>query len=80
MRRILVLVLACSGTFAQTAAAPEPRQEGQNLTDYSIHIDVNLVQIDAVVTDFKGQSVTDLKSSDFEVLQDGKPQSITNFS
>ena len=45
-----------------------------------IRINVNLVQVDAVVTDSKGKVVTDLKAEDFEVLQDGKPQAITNFS
>src|SRR4029434_8849404 len=45
-----------------------------------IRINVNLVQVDAVVTDNKGQAVTDLKAEDFEVLQDGKAQAITNFT
>src|SRR5262249_61648470 len=45
-----------------------------------IRINVNLVQVDAVVMDSKGKAVTDLKAEDFEVLQDGKPQAITNFS
>jgi VWFA-related protein len=45
-----------------------------------IRINVNLVQVDAVVTDDKGKAVTDLKAEDFEVLQDGKPQAITNFA
>jgi len=45
-----------------------------------IRINVNLVQVDAVVTDNKGKAVTDLKAEDFEVLQDGKLQAITNFS
>jgi len=40
---------------------------------------VNLVQVDAVVTDSKGKPVTDLKREDFELLQDGKPQTITAF-
>src|SRR6187200_1456062 len=44
-----------------------------------IRINVNLVQVDAVVTDSKGNAVTNLKAEDFEVLQDGKPQVITNF-
>jgi VWFA-related protein len=45
-----------------------------------IRIDVNLVQVDAVVTDSHGKRVSDLKAADFIVLQDGKPQEITNFS
>jgi VWFA-related protein len=43
-------------------------------------VDVNLVQVDAVVTDKEGRPVTDLTAEDFIILQDGKPQEITNFS
>jgi VWFA-related protein len=45
-----------------------------------IRIDVNLVQVDAVVTDSRGRRVTNLPATAFEILQDGKPQSITNFA
>jgi VWFA-related protein len=45
-----------------------------------IRITVNLVQVDAVVTDSKGHQVTNLKREDFEILEDGRPQDITNFS
>ena len=45
-----------------------------------IRITVNLVQIDAVVTDSKGRHITDLKAEDFEILQDGKPQKIAGFN
>jgi VWFA-related protein len=44
-----------------------------------VKINTNLVQIDAVVTR-NGKHVTDLNAEDFVVLQDGKPQTITNFS
>src|SRR5580692_11828106 len=49
-------------------------------SDAVIRINVNLVQIDAVVTDKHGKPVTDLQASEFEVLQDGRTQAITNFS
>ena len=48
--------------------------------DPVIRIDVNLVQVDAVVTDSANKHVPYLKAADFEILQDGKPQAITNFS
>jgi VWFA-related protein len=43
-------------------------------------VSVNLVQIDAVVTDSKGRHVSGLRREDFEVFEDGKPQKISNFS
>jgi VWFA-related protein len=48
--------------------------------DTVIRINVNLVQVDAIVTDSHDRPVTDLKKEDFVILQDGKPQNITNFS
>jgi hypothetical protein len=45
-----------------------------------VRITANLVQIDAVVTDKKGTQITDLTDQDFEVLEDGRPQKISNLS
>jgi VWFA-related protein len=45
-----------------------------------VKITTKLVQFDAVVTDKSGNQVRDLNIADFEILQDGKPQKITNFS
>ena len=40
---------------------------------------INFVRVDVIVTDKKGQPVTDLKQTDFEVLEDKKPQSVEQF-
>jgi len=60
-------LLAC---VALLASAQEP----------VIRVSVDLVQIDAGVTDSQGHHVADLKPEDFQVLEDGKPQKITHFS
>lgn len=39
----------------------------------------HLVAVDVVATNSKGDPVTGLKQEDFEVLEDGKPQSIASF-
>lgn len=44
-----------------------------------VRITTNLVQMDVVVSK-DGKQVTDLKPEDFEILEDGRPQTITNFS
>jgi VWFA-related protein len=44
-----------------------------------VRITTNLVQVDAVVTK-DGKQVTDLRPEDFELSEDGRPQTITNFS
>ncbi len=82
MTRFLAFLAACTTTLGQPsfsqsqAAQPIRSQAPENV----IHVNVNLVQMDAVVTDSHGNPVENLKPEDFEVLQDGKPQKITNFS
>ena len=67
--RTAVLTSAASLLMAQNTA-PDP----------IIKVSVDLVQIDAVVTDSQGRHVADLKPEDFQVFEDGKPQAITHFS
>lgn len=45
-----------------------------------VRITVKLVQVDAVVTDSKGNVVPGLGKDDFEIFEDGKKQSIAFFS
>lgn len=45
-----------------------------------IRVSVDLVQVDASVTDRQGKRMADLTSEDFQVLEDGKQQKITHFS
>lgn len=47
--------------------------------DEVVRITTNLVQLDAVVTK-NNKIVTDLTADDFEILEDGKPRFITNFT
>jgi VWFA-related protein len=66
-------------TTLSVAQAAHPLQEppaGQT----TIRTSVNLVQVDAIVTDAKDRQVTDLKAGDFEILQDGKRQVISHFA
>jgi VWFA-related protein len=40
---------------------------------------INFVRVDVIVSDRNGTNVADLKQSDFEVTEDGKPQSVETF-
>jgi len=42
-------------------------------------VQVNIVNVEIVVTDREGRSISGLESGDFEVFEDGKPIRITNF-
>jgi VWFA-related protein len=74
-----IALLLLAAAFSQTRnSGPAPAQESPDMP--VLRVTVNLVQVDAVVTDSKGKQVTNLTADDFEVLQDGKRQKITKFS
>ena len=64
-------------TTQQTTQSQQPQKPDE---DDVVRITTNLVQVDAVVTDKNGKIVTDLKSEEIQISEDGKPQKITNFS
>ena len=69
MRRLALL------SVLLTLPAQQPDSEAP-----LIRVTVNLVQVDAIVTDKSGHVVTDLSPDDFELLQDGKPRKINRFA
>lgn len=80
--RFLAVFVACAAAFGPASFSQDQvaRPLESKTPENVIHVNVNLVQMDAVVGDSKGNPVEDLKAEDFEILQDGKPQKITNFS
>src|SRR5438093_11879448 len=68
MRRqtLIVVVFLAIPLFAQTPPVIEK-------------IDVSVVNVDVTVTDRAGNPVRGLTRDDFEILEDGVPQTITNF-
>jgi VWFA-related protein len=71
MKRYLIVVLLL-------AAGPGLAQEKPEATP-SFPSRVELVTVDAVVTDKKGLPITGLSQADFVVSEDGKPQEISSF-
>jgi VWFA-related protein len=45
----------------------------------TFRVEVNYVEVDAIVVDKRGEFVADLQQADFQVLEDGKPQAIKSF-
>src|SRR5947209_16644582 len=79
LRRASALAFALSllaQASGQQPQRPAPQQEDEEV----VRITSNLIQVDAVVLDSHGRQVTDLTASDFELLEDGRAQAITNFS
>ena len=65
---------------AATPTATPPQEPEDYSDDDVVRITTNLVQVDLVVTDGKGNQVTNLTQDDFEIYEEGKQQPITNFS
>ena len=61
-------------TLPFVCLAQEDKQD-----DEVIKVDTTLVVLNAVVTDAKGNYIAGLRQKDFEVLEDGKPQTINTF-
>ncbi len=77
---LLALGLTVSGQQPAPSVpvpAPLPSSDQPPVT---FRAEVNYVEVDARVVDQRGQFVTGLQASDFEVLEDGKPQPVSVFS
>jgi VWFA-related protein len=59
---------------------PRPPKNPEGMGTYSITKNVNLVNLDVTVLTKNGQFVPGLTQNNFKVLEDGVPQTITNFS
>lgn len=71
---------ASSGRDAQpstpTSGSQEQEQDDQKPV---FRAGINFVRVDAIITDRQGRPVSDLKAEDFDIQEDGKPQSIETF-
>jgi VWFA-related protein len=52
----------------------------EGMPDYSIKVNVPLVNVDVLVTGKDGQFVPGLKKENFRIYEDGAPQTISNFN
>jgi len=59
--------------------APEKPKKIENMPDYSISVQVPLVNLDVLVTTKEGQTIPGLKKENFKILEDGAPQQISTF-
>jgi VWFA-related protein len=73
---VVLLTTALAGQQARPPAAPSPDIQ----TTPTFKVQVEYVDVDVQVTDQQGNPVRDLKKEDFELLEDGKPQTISAYS
>jgi VWFA-related protein len=63
---------------AETAPPPAPAK--QEKPEYAIAVESALVNFDVLVTDEDGKVLSGLQKENFRVLDNGRPQAITNFA
>jgi VWFA-related protein len=59
---------------------PEKPKKIEGMPDYSIRVDVPLVNVDVLVTTKDGQFIPGLKRDNFRVYEDGVAQTVSNFN
>ena len=65
---------------AQQQPAPETPTPQADQPPVSFRVEVNYVEVDAVVTDAQGMPISTLTKNDFEIFEDGKKQDVATFS
>jgi VWFA-related protein len=68
---------------AEDAPPPPPpvtAKRPEDMPDYSLKVNVPLVNVDVLVTTKDGQFIPGLKQGNFKVMEDGVPQTVTHFN
>src|SRR4030095_4419452 len=78
----LTLAALSGGLLAaqQQPAAPQAPAAPIDQPPVTFRVEVNDVEVDAIVTDAQGTPVTNLTKDDFELFEDGKRQEVASFS
>ncbi len=77
--RGICLVLLVPGVATAPLALPH-RQEQNAPAPYKLKVNVDVVNVEVIVTDSRGGFVEGLKQEDFRVLDNGAEQPLTNFA
>ena len=65
---------------AQQQPAPQTPAPQADQPPVTFRVEVNYVEVDAVVTDAQGTPIPTLTKNDFEIYEDGKKQEVSTFS
>jgi VWFA-related protein len=79
---LAVLLTGAPSVGGRRAEATRSRQAEPQTAQPPVRfgVEVNYVEVDVTVMDRNGNFVSDLEPGDFEILEDGEPQSVENFT
>ena len=75
----LLIAGALGAALRGSQSAPPAQAQPDRQMPLTFRVEVNYVEVDAIVVDKRGEFVADLQQADFQVLEDGKPQAIRSF-
>jgi len=78
-RRFCYLIWPLAAVFAIVPLHSQAPAPNASPTSPTIKVETRVVLLDVVVTDNKGEAVSGLIDKDFQILEEGKPQSISSF-
>jgi VWFA-related protein len=76
----VLALLAGAGLLAQQAGSAAPASQADQAQRPTFRAQIDYVEVSAIVTDDDGNLVADLKQGDFQVFENGKPQTISVFT
>ena len=76
----LAVALAPIPAFAEDKPQETEKVRGDSSSGFTLKVPVEVVVVNAIVTDRDGNPITDLTVNDFEVLENRKKQTIQSFS
>src|SRR5260370_25458984 len=79
IRALLMVALRLLNASLSVLAQNAPQTPQAQQPQYRVHVTSELVLVNVVVRDKKGNLVRDLKKDDFTLLEDGKRQNISTF-
>src|SRR6266508_4136822 len=69
-----------AGLSVAAVSALAAAQNVGPLPPLTAQVEVHVVNVDVSVTDKNGNPVVDLTKDDFQILEDGRPQKVSNFA
>ena len=76
----MLLAFAAFSVVVAAQQPPTPPRPDAQSPAVTFRVEVNYVEIDAIVTDAQGNFVRNLTKDDFQVTEDGKPQTLSIFT
>ena len=79
MKKLFSIVASFLILGSSLAARPQDSPQAPQQSQYRVHVTTELVLVNVVARDKKGNLIRDLKKEDFTLLEDGKRQAVSTF-